>query len=764
MSDNVIELTMRLKDEVSTKLKEIQGDLAKTGSPLTGLTSSFSSLTSAINPMVIAVGAASAVLYKSITAAADMEQKLNSLKAAVNVAGGSWDVQGKAILAYKEHLMATTTFTDEQTMEVMQRMITVTGDATQAWKASGLVLDIASTGMMGTEQAARLVGMAMSGNVQMLGRFVPELKGLNAEQLKGMDASQRAAYALQILQDKFGGRAQADVNTFNGQVKIFWRTLEELAETFGSILLPPLTAVMQGFNTLVGWVLNVAGVIRDALEPIMQQNAKTHKNFFDILIYVEKAIIGVYIAIYEKLAPILEKYLLPILNAVGKVFAAVANVIGIVVSWIADKLTPVFEAVGKVMDVFVKKTDSAIDKIAAIGKTTKDTADQTVKWSDVAVATAGKFGDATQDMGKDSKSLADQIKKDNEDIKKHYEDKLLQMQALREVSKKQEIAYWQDVLKYSGVSGDSQKEIQRNVWKLQGDLIKDGDKKDEESKKKATERQKQLADSFNQDLVSAVQNGTLNMGISFEKFANRMGVDFIEKAVAPVSNGIAQIVDGLVQNPLSILNALGIITRGIWNITLNLVSGVEGGLMGLLGIIKGIWDFLNNVVSKTWEIGLNIVQNAIGSLTGGGGGGGESASGYDKTVLHDVIGSVPIVGPLINDVAKVVESIIPKHGKIGPISWAEGGIVTKPTWGIVGDNPDGPEAVIPLSRMKDFLSLSQLPSRPNSNSPAGSTVINVSVNTMAYTGDDRSMRALAREIDKALFKESILGRTVTVNA
>jgi len=75
------------------------------------------------------------------------------------------------------------------------------------------------------------------------------------------------------------------------------------------------------------------------------------------------------------------------------------------------------------------------------------------------------------------------------------------------------------------------------------------------------------------------------------------------------------------------------------------------------------------------------------------------------------------------------------HGVTG--AWAEGGVFTRPTFGLIGEA--GPEAVIPLDRL--------------SGMGAGNRVTNINLSVGNYMGDEMSRRALVRDLQRIINEE-----------
>jgi hypothetical protein len=250
-----IELLLTAQNQISGKLDEVVASLQKVKKEGKTSTDSLSSMVQNLGSTFgkfLAPAAIGAGLAYAVSEAAASEVALNQLKGAVVAVGGSWEDTNKTLTDYATNLANTTSYTDEEAMGVMQRLITVTGNSTDSWKAAGLVLDIASTGLMNTEGAAKAVAMAMEGNVQALGRFVPELKGANLKLLEGKSAAEKAEYAMSMLQEKFGGRAANEMNTYTGQVKLIQKTLGEMAEDIGKVIIPVLAGLATALNTALG--------------------------------------------------------------------------------------------------------------------------------------------------------------------------------------------------------------------------------------------------------------------------------------------------------------------------------------------------------------------------------------------------------------------------------------------------------------------------------------------------------------------------------
>lgn len=205
-SDLLIKLL--LKDEASKKMTEVEKQIQHlqntTKKWVTALTTSASAL------------AIAAIAKEAVQAAADQEMAIRRLSIAVENAGYSWDKTGNRILDFTKNLQRTTVYSENETIKVFQQLITYTRNIDEAMRGTTIALDITSSGFMDMDTAAKAIGKAFEGDVAALGKLLPELKTANNEQLKNMTAAQKTTYALDLLQQKFGGMAEGEVKTFTG--------------------------------------------------------------------------------------------------------------------------------------------------------------------------------------------------------------------------------------------------------------------------------------------------------------------------------------------------------------------------------------------------------------------------------------------------------------------------------------------------------------------------------------------------------------------
>lgn len=240
MADDRIQLILEAQDKISATLAEIEGKLNGVQKSTKGLSDTFKKYLT---------GAAIAKAFKFIIdQAAESEKAINDLKFAVDASGGSWKKLEAPMKAYATLLADTSTFTDEEVMGVMKKLVSVTGDSTQSWKMAKLAIDIAAGGSVDLEQATKILTMTVSGNTEAAGRMVKQLTGLNLKLLEGKTNAEKTQIIFGALNNRFSGKAQKDLETYAGQIATLKKNIGELAENIGGWLIPVLVQSAEGWN------------------------------------------------------------------------------------------------------------------------------------------------------------------------------------------------------------------------------------------------------------------------------------------------------------------------------------------------------------------------------------------------------------------------------------------------------------------------------------------------------------------------------------
>ena len=237
---NVVEVVLKLKDKASSKLGKVLGGLKKR----------FAALGTAIKVGALAALAAfTAAMYKSIQAAGIQEVIIAKLQKAVENAGQSWAEANPQLTAFAAEMQKLTKYGDTQTYQLIQELIPYTGDYAKAMEGAKIAMDMAAAGLFDVRTASKYVGMAMQGNVEMLGRYIGELRTSSNAQLKHMSASEKTTYALELMRQKFGGMAEKELNTFSGRMSQLKNYVGDVMEAIGDGLTPTLTKMAEKISS-----------------------------------------------------------------------------------------------------------------------------------------------------------------------------------------------------------------------------------------------------------------------------------------------------------------------------------------------------------------------------------------------------------------------------------------------------------------------------------------------------------------------------------
>jgi len=169
---------------------------------------------------------------------------------------------------YAKQIQETTRYEDDHVISMMANLKTYGMTNTEVKAATKTILDFATakrTEGITIDSAGELIGKAYVGNTERLKRY-----GIIVDQ--SLPKSERFAAAMKQLNYRFGGAAQADLETYSGRIERFKNQCKDVAEFIGFWLLKlyeTLTFVFSmagaGFWKLVelileGWGLIIGGM------------------------------------------------------------------------------------------------------------------------------------------------------------------------------------------------------------------------------------------------------------------------------------------------------------------------------------------------------------------------------------------------------------------------------------------------------------------------------------------------------------------------
>jgi phage-related protein len=218
---------LRCKDDASRVLDDVT---KKTG----GLGKAFGDMTKIAGGFIMAQGLQSAAgfLVSAAQAAADDAASMAKLQQAVENSGAAWD-------SYKGTLDTVITaaqkrgFTDDQARDALALLVAQTGSAEEASKRFAMAQDLARGANIDVVTASKLLGKVTDENVSVLSRYgIVAKEGMTQTELFGM------------IQQKFGGQAEAFASSTAGQMEAAKIQMQELKESIGYALMPVMTKLV----------------------------------------------------------------------------------------------------------------------------------------------------------------------------------------------------------------------------------------------------------------------------------------------------------------------------------------------------------------------------------------------------------------------------------------------------------------------------------------------------------------------------------------
>lgn len=306
------------------------------------------------------------------------------------------------IAAIEKQILQTSLATgvaDDKLRPAYQRLAVATGDTAKANDLLKLSMDISAATGKDLESVTNAVGRAYEGSTTALSRLGV---GLGATDIKALGLEGTMA----ALNEKFGGAAQAQAETFQGKVARLKVAFDEAKETVGAALLPALSNLFELITSKVVPIFqklaeNFDKNVRPALEkvwklveknllPILQvwweflfkdlipTLGNALKPVIDIIITGIQFLIGkvkengdgfnVFLGIIDKVWQFIKTYLIPLFQTA---LVTAINLVFQQIGYLIDAFGKVFEIIGKIARFLGFDLSFELDK--ATGKISEQT-------------------------------------------------------------------------------------------------------------------------------------------------------------------------------------------------------------------------------------------------------------------------------------------------------------------------------------------------------------------------------------------------------
>jgi len=208
---------------------------------MTGIRGTIEKHRKAIGIAMVASGAAIVgSLALSLKAAAAEEAGIERLSIAMKNVGLSYEEAQGSLEGWINAQQQATAFADSDMRDALASMIRMTGDLAEAQDYLTLAMDVAVGTNKDLASASQLVQYAMGGNWGMVERYIPALKAVENEEEKWAE-----------LRRLFAGQAEAYGQTLAGQMDLLKNNVGDVVEALGAALLPVATSLLETIMPII---------------------------------------------------------------------------------------------------------------------------------------------------------------------------------------------------------------------------------------------------------------------------------------------------------------------------------------------------------------------------------------------------------------------------------------------------------------------------------------------------------------------------------
>ncbi|MGO8988754.1 MAG: hypothetical protein ACLQGU_04305 [bacterium] len=256
MADNsqTLTLTLQVKDDGSVVVDTVKGKVDSLNQSTVSGGSSVADILGQVKTAWLGYAAAALAAYETvksyIDAASEAEQIQSRMAFQLGAAGYKFQEIKPFVDEFADSILQTTRYSRDMAEQGLGQMMQYTTDVNKAMSGVKLAMDMATQTGQDLGSTTRYVGMAMQGDVEILGRWIPELRNLDATLGSSATSADKAAYAFKILNEKFAGASAADLETYAGKVQQLKNQLAAMKEETGKTLIGPATGWAEMFTAL----------------------------------------------------------------------------------------------------------------------------------------------------------------------------------------------------------------------------------------------------------------------------------------------------------------------------------------------------------------------------------------------------------------------------------------------------------------------------------------------------------------------------------
>lgn len=227
------------KNNLSTEINKASGLALNLKNTLTIAAGAFAGNIATKGFDLVGKGISSVIgfLKDGVSASADTQAAFNSLNQALANTGKFSEESSKQLKEFANGLQDITTFGDDAILRSSALIQSLGNLSTQGLqRATVAAADFATVLGTDIESASRLLGQAAQGNVGVLSRYIGKVE-------EGKTATESFENALAKIEAKFGGAAQAQLNTFSGAFANLQNVVTDAQKSFGRFIVENETVI-----------------------------------------------------------------------------------------------------------------------------------------------------------------------------------------------------------------------------------------------------------------------------------------------------------------------------------------------------------------------------------------------------------------------------------------------------------------------------------------------------------------------------------------
>jgi hypothetical protein len=219
------------------------------GSGIGGIIGTIGKWTFGIGTVTAALAAMRAMTLGAIKEAAEQERIIERLKGTLGTYGYTWNVVGKEIIDWSNNVRKTTTFNDEEALITLNAMMFATNSYREGIKLSDTAMKLSKRTGVDLESTYRTLQLAITGNVEALGRQIPSLRGAGVLFSEYATIAEKATWAQEAF-NKIVKDAPDKIDIYSEAVKKLQNSWDELMKSWGQKLLPSAETVVSNLKKI----------------------------------------------------------------------------------------------------------------------------------------------------------------------------------------------------------------------------------------------------------------------------------------------------------------------------------------------------------------------------------------------------------------------------------------------------------------------------------------------------------------------------------